>query len=81
MVNLNGLLFYVLYFVSITGCLKVYFRIQFSYNKWIEEREKIKTNYQNECFSQESFWNKSKTSGKINLNHSSNMKHLFTFIF
>lgn len=54
MVNLNGLLFYVLYFVSITGCLKVYFRIQFSYNKWIEEREKIKTNYQNECFSQES---------------------------
>ena len=42
MVNLNGLLFSVSNFVSITGCLKVYFRIQFSYNKWIEEREKIK---------------------------------------
>jgi hypothetical protein len=55
MVNLNGLLFYVSDFVSITGCLKVYFRIQFSYNKWIEEREKINKKLQNECFSQESF--------------------------
>lgn len=55
MVNLNGLLFYVSDFVSITGCLKVYFRIQFSYNKMDRRKRKNKTNYQKQCFSQESF--------------------------